>query len=249
MEYDKMIAEHIFAKVLILGDSGVGKSNMLTVYTEHNFIHDSISTIGVDFVKKDVELENGNKITLQIWDTAGQEKYKSISAALYRGAKGVLFVYDITNYESFKNISKWIEDVDKYISGVPKILAGNKCDMANIRTVITEEAIMTAKKYDMLFIETSAKNNLRIDEAFNILGIYVHNHLKNCLLVADNTNLNNCKIIHVDKYGKSLCDNICVNTYGSELDIKMFDNDNDINNNDKNKNKNKNIHINKKCKC
>lgn len=163
-EYDYLF------KLLLIGDSGVGKSCILGQYVDQIYIDNYISTIGVDFKIKTIEFDK-KIFKLQIWDTGGQERFRSISRTYYRGAHGVLIVYDITDNESFKNIQKWIEELKNYGSnGICKVIIGNKIDdpIQNRQVEYT-----TAKKYsddlDIIFIETSAKNNINIDKVFSIL--------------------------------------------------------------------------------
>ena len=137
-------------KVVLIGDSGVGKSNILSRYLKNEFSFDSKATVGVEFGSKKFEL-NGYKIKAQIWDTAGQERYKSITNAYYKGAKGALLVYDITRKETFDSVDRWIPDLRA--SGdeqVTILLIGNKCDLDDKREVSEEEGRNKAKLYSML---------------------------------------------------------------------------------------------------
>lgn len=133
-------------KMIIIGDSGVGKTNILSRYTKDQFSNDFRSTVGVEFGAKKVEMF-GIKVKNQIWDTAGQERYKSITNAYYKGAKGALVVYDITQKESFLNVKKWINELrmngDK---DVIIVLVGNKCDLEDNRMVSIEEGSELAKE-------------------------------------------------------------------------------------------------------
>ncbi len=134
-------------KIVLIGDSGVGKSNILSRYLTDTFTYDSKATVGVEFGSKSMEIE-GNKIKMQIWDTAGQERYKSITNAYYKGAKGALLVFDLTKKTSFENVDKWIVDLktngDEQIS---IILIGNKSDLEEHRQVTQEEATTKAELY------------------------------------------------------------------------------------------------------
>lgn len=136
----------ILYKMIIIGDSGVGKTNILSRYTKNQFSFDFKSTVGVEFGAKKVEMY-GIKIKNQIWDTAGQERYKSITNSYYKGAKGALVVYDITKRDTFQNVSKWINELrmngDK---DVIIVLVGNKCDSEDERVVTLEEASDFAKE-------------------------------------------------------------------------------------------------------
>ncbi|XP_046397098.1 ras-related protein Rab-10-like [Ischnura elegans] len=156
-------------KLLLIGDSGVGKTCILFRFCEEAFSSTFISTIGVDFKIKTVELR-GKKIKLQIWSTAGQERFHTITPAYYRGAMGIMLVYDITNEKSFEDIGNWIRNVDEHVNaGVQKMILGNKMDMADERVVSTERALAFARQYGIPFMETSAKENLNISEAFKEL--------------------------------------------------------------------------------
>ena len=127
-------------KVVLIGDSGVGKSNILSRYLKDEFSIETKTTVGVEFGAKRIEI-NGTKIKAQIWDTAGQERYKSITNAYYKGSKGALVVYDITRKESFNNIDKWISELKKNADiDVSIVMIGNKCDLENDRQVTKEEA-------------------------------------------------------------------------------------------------------------
>ncbi len=124
-EYDYLF------KLLLIGDSGVGKSCILLRFADDTYTESFISTIGVDFKIRTIEVE-GKVIKLQIWDTAGQERFRTITSSYYRGAHGIIMVYDITETESFKNVSNWNNEIAKYASeGVRKLLVGNKCDLEN----------------------------------------------------------------------------------------------------------------------
>ncbi len=159
----------ILYKMIIIGDSGVGKTNILSRYTKNQFSFEFKSTIGVEFGAKKVEM-NGIKIKNQIWDTAGQERYKSITNNYYKGAKGALVVYDITKKDSFINVRKWINDLkmngDK---DVIIVLVGNKCDQDQDRAVTLEEASELAKEYSIAFVETSAYLAINVEKAFNLV--------------------------------------------------------------------------------
>ena len=170
-EYDLMF------KILLLGDSGVGKSNLLLRYTKDQFMVDMRSTIGVEFAMKLLKLD-GLDLKVQIWDTAGMERYKSITSAYYRGAKGVIICYDITRKNSFDNVDKWLDDFkSKADEDAVILLIGNKNDLNHIREVDKEEAALKAQKYNIGFMETSAKENDNVQKAFitifqEIINVY-----------------------------------------------------------------------------
>uniref|UniRef100_UPI00358E1C22 ras-related protein Rab-10-like n=1 Tax=Myxine glutinosa TaxID=7769 RepID=UPI00358E1C22 len=159
-------------KLLLIGDSGVGKTCMLLRFSDDAFKFNTTfsSTRGIDFKIKTVEL-GGKKIKLQIWDTAGQERFHTITTCYYRGAMGILLVYDITNSKSFENISKWLRNIDEHASeDVERMLLGNKCDMEEKRMVPREKGEQIAREHGIPFYETSAKANVSIDKAFLILA-------------------------------------------------------------------------------
>lgn len=166
-------------KIVLVGNCGVGKSNILSRYIKDKFDHNSDSTIGVAFATKNLNID-GKKIKLDLWDTAGQERFRAISRAYYRGASGVILVYDVTKYESFDQCINWLNLLEEYTEkNIPIILVGNKKDLASI--VPSQEAQNFAKKYNMLFCEASALNRENIDFIFNSLikQIYCENLKEN----------------------------------------------------------------------
>mmetsp|Transcript_20194 Transcript_20194/g.33133 ORF Transcript_20194/g.33133 Transcript_20194/m.33133 type:complete len:205 (+) Transcript_20194:72-686(+) len=157
--------DHLF-KLLLIGDSGVGKSCLLLRFSDDQFTTNFITTIGIDFKIRTIELD-GKRIKLQIWDTAGQERFRTITTAYYRGAQGILLVYDVTDEMSFGNIRNWIRNIDQHAAdSVNKILIGNKCDMVEKRVVDTARGQALADEYRMRFFETSAKANTNVEAAF-----------------------------------------------------------------------------------
>uniref|UniRef100_A0A0K0EPN1 Ras-related protein Rab-10 n=2 Tax=Strongyloides stercoralis TaxID=6248 RepID=A0A0K0EPN1_STRER len=153
-------------KLLLIGDSGVGKTCILYRFSDDAFNTHFISTIGIDFKIKTIEL-GGKKVKLQIWDTAGQERFHTITTSYYRGAMGIMLVYDITNARSFDNIQKWLRNIQEHASeDVVVMLLGTKCDMADRRVISRERGQQLAIEHNIRFMETSAKANINIDEAF-----------------------------------------------------------------------------------
>jgi len=153
-------------KLLLIGDSGVGKTCVLFRFSEDAFNSTFISTIGIDFKIRTIDLD-GKKIKLQIWDTAGQERFRTITTAYYRGAMGIMLVYDITNEKSFDNIKNWIRNIEEHASSdVEKMVLGNKCDMNDRRQVTKEKGEALAVEFGIKFMETSAKASINVDEAF-----------------------------------------------------------------------------------
>ncbi|XP_050527756.1 ras-related protein Rab-1A [Daktulosphaira vitifoliae] len=164
-------------KLLLIGDSGVGKSCLLLRFADDTYTDSYISTIGVDFKIRTIKLDN-KTVKLQIWDTAGQERFRTITSSYYRGAHGIIVVYDCTDMETFTNLKQWLEEISRYAcENVNKLLVGNKCDMTDKRAV--DEA--TAKEYaDHLkipFLETSAKNATNVELAFLTMASEIKNRI------------------------------------------------------------------------
>merc|ERR1712226_1789855 len=147
--------DYLFILVLI-GDSNVGKSCLLLRFADDIYNESYISTIGVDFKIRTIDLE-GKTIKLQIWDTAGQERFRTISSTYYRGAHGIICVYDITKIETFHNINRWLSEIERYAkTNVSRLLVGNKKDLEKLRSVPTAEGEAFAKQHNLPFLETSA---------------------------------------------------------------------------------------------
>ena len=164
-------------KILLIGDSGTGKSAMLNRYVDNNFDYDISSTIGVDFKIKYL-LHNNNTIKLQVWDTAGQERFKTITSNYYRGVQGIVILFDLSNYESFKNIEGWLKEIEKYCNSEhSKIIIGNKSDKARYYN-ITDEINDFIKKNGYQYIEVSAKEDSNIEEGFLLLIDTIFKELK-----------------------------------------------------------------------
>lgn len=154
-------------KVVVVGDSGVGKTCLLIRYIRNLFDEETQPTLGVEFMTKIVSTER-HKIQLQLWDTAGQELFRSVTRGYYRGSAGALLVFDITKRDSFENIGRWLQDIkDVARSDVVTLLIGNKSDMGEERQVPTEEAQEFAKKNGMQYFETSAKTGSNIVESID----------------------------------------------------------------------------------
>eukprot|EP01117_Protostelium_nocturnum_P002635 TRINITY_DN1341_c0_g1_i2.p2 TRINITY_DN1341_c0_g1~~TRINITY_DN1341_c0_g1_i2.p2 ORF type:complete len:204 (-),score=59.00 TRINITY_DN1341_c0_g1_i2:152-763(-) len=160
-EYD-----YIF-KFVVVGDSGVGKSGLLQRFADDYFTELAISTIGVDFKIRTMEVD-GKVVKLQLWDTAGQERFRSISSSYYRCSHGIFIVYDITNKHTFDNVEEcWLKEVGKYSqTSCTKFLVGNKSDLENKRQVDSRLAETYAAHNNMEFMETSAKSSKNVEEAF-----------------------------------------------------------------------------------
>eukprot|EP01029_Cantina_marsupialis_P016772 TRINITY_DN3754_c0_g1_i1.p1 TRINITY_DN3754_c0_g1~~TRINITY_DN3754_c0_g1_i1.p1 ORF type:complete len:199 (-),score=37.60 TRINITY_DN3754_c0_g1_i1:30-626(-) len=162
-------------KLLMIGDSGVGKTCLLLRYASDTFVPTFITTIGIDFKIKNINLD-GKKVKLQIWDTAGQERFKTITTSYFKGAQGIMLVYDVTDRQSFENVRRWKEQIQQHADkNVNCILVGNKVDNKERRVVSTEEGARLAKNIDstgakvsdlseMGFFESSAKENINVQE-------------------------------------------------------------------------------------
>jgi len=165
LKYLYKSSDYLF-KYLVIGNSGIGKSCLLIRFTDDTFSDSYVTTIGVDFKIKTLDID-GKSCKLQIWDTAGQERFRNIISSYYRGAQGIMLVYDITDLESFQNLNSWLIEIEKNAAkNVYKILIGNKCDMENERKVTYEQGKDFAEQYGMKFFETSAKNSTNVNEAF-----------------------------------------------------------------------------------
>jgi len=160
-----MLFKELF-KYIIVGDTAVGKSCLLLQFTDKRFQSVHELTIGVEFGSRTINV-NDSSVKLQIWDTAGQEKFRSITRSYYRGAAGALLVYDITRRETFDHLASWLEDCKKYSNqNITVMLIGNKADLADKRQVSYEEGEAFAKANGLTFLETSAKTAQNVEEAF-----------------------------------------------------------------------------------
>lgn len=155
---------HLF-KLLIIGDSNVGKSSLLLRFADNSFSGSYITTIGVDFKIRTVEID-GERVKLQIWDTAGQERFRTITSTYYRNTHGVIIVYDVTNPESFVNVKRWLNEISQNCDSVCKILVGNKNDDPSKKQVDTQDAMRFGESVGVRVFETSAKENINVEEMF-----------------------------------------------------------------------------------
>lgn len=153
-------------KLVLIGDSGVGKSCLLLRFADDNFTDSYISTIGVDFRFRTITIDD-KTVKLQIWDTAGQERFRTITSAYYRGADGIIMVYDVTSAESFDHVEEWLSEVDRYANeSTVKLLVGNKADLVEEKQVPEDTAQGFSEKLGIPFLETSAKTATNVDAAF-----------------------------------------------------------------------------------
>ena len=155
-------------KVLLLGDSTVGKTCILLKYTDKIFQETHMMTIGLDYRLKTMTLQSGKEVKLQIWDTAGQDRFRSITKNYYKGSHGIILIYDVTSLETFENVKSWVSQIHEEISDKVVIyLVGNKIDMDDERKVKTEEGQKLAEELGVPFVETSAKSGENIDNIFS----------------------------------------------------------------------------------
>ncbi|KAI9999822.1 hypothetical protein NQD34_011665 [Periophthalmus magnuspinnatus] len=159
-EYDYLF------KVVLIGDSGVGKSNLLSRFTRNEFNLESKSTIGVEFATRSIQVE-GKTVKAQIWDTSGQERYRAITSAYYRGAVGALLVYDIAKHLTYENAERWLKELQDHAdSNIVIMLVGNKSDLRHLRAVPTDQAKAFSEKNGLSFLETSALDSSNVELAF-----------------------------------------------------------------------------------
>ena len=190
-------------KIVLVGDVSVGKTNLLTQYVDKKFSENNISTVGIEFKNKIIELENGRKIRLQIWDTSGQEKFMSLTKNYFRGCNLALFVFDVTNKASFDDIQMWLDSF-KDVNGEKskRVLIGNKIDLEN-RVVDKEEAENFAKENDLQYFEISVKENK--DNQINDMFVKIFESMTFSDAFSEKENssekLNKRKIVHNNKKG------------------------------------------------
>ena len=185
-------------KVVIVGDSGVGKSNLIKRFTTNEFNENSKATVGVEFLSRSYKI-NDKIFKIEMWDTAGQERYKSITAAYYKGAKGALIVYDTTSAKSFENIDKWLSEIKEQTNrDIKLIIIGNKIDLREQKVISTEQALTKAKELGIPLMETSAKEATNVKEAFNDLLKEMYCELSQTLLNIEHQNMENKNGIQLD---------------------------------------------------
>ncbi|KAK6158928.1 hypothetical protein DH2020_006242 [Rehmannia glutinosa] len=170
-EADKI--SYVF-KVVVIGDSAVGKTQLLSRFAKNDFCLDSKSTIGVEFQTRTVNI-NSKVIKAQIWDTAGQERYRAVTSAYYRGALGAMLVYDVTKRQSFDHVARWVEELRAHAdTSIVIMLVGNKADLVDLRSVPTEDAVEFAENQGLYFFETSALTGENVEQAFFKLLEEIH---------------------------------------------------------------------------
>ena len=210
-------SETFLFKYIIIGDSFVGKSKILLRYTNNTYNENFVITIGAEFGAKTINID-GQEIRIQIWDTAGMENFKSITRSYYKNSICALIVYDISNKDSFKNVLNWIEDCKVFSpKNILLVLIGNKCDLEEKRQVSIEEGKKVAEENDMIFFETSAKDNININEVFVKSAQKILENIKNNVYEEEedlitykqnyNTKLNNNESIFKNWYENYCCSN------------------------------------------
>ena len=204
------VTENYKIKIIVVGDSGVGKTNLINRFATDKFDTNSKATIGVEFVYKTLKI-NKDIIKVEVWDTAGQERYKAITSSYYKGAKGAIIVYDITNEDSFNNVESWMNDVvKKGQKDMQFLLLGNKKDLVNDRLVSEEKGIKKARELNMHLFEASALEKTNVNEAFNYLmrEIYLdmrRQKMNNTNNINDNINAGGILLNTNNKNKKKCC--------------------------------------------
>ncbi|KAJ0261427.1 Ras-related protein RABA2d [Hirschfeldia incana] len=191
------VVEHDYGylfKILLIGDSGVGKTNILSRFTRNEFFLESKSTIGVEFATRTLQVE-GNNVEAQIWDTAGQERYRAITSAYYRGAVGALLVYDITKRQTFANALTWLHELrDHTDSNIVIMMTGNKSDLNHLRSVAEVDGQNLAEAEGLFFLETSALEATNVEKAFQTLLTEIYHIISKKALAAQEAEVDNSSI-------------------------------------------------------
>ena len=179
-------------KILLLGDSSVGKTCFLKRYTDNTFQDAYLSTIGFDFKFKNITLDNGKTVKVQLWDTAGQERFRTIAKSYYKGAHGIVLIYDVTNRKSYDNIRKWLVQIkNEAASKISIVLVANKIDCEDeLREVKKEEGEVLAKNNNLKIFEASAKDNINVEESFKYIIEEINENISN-LSMQTSTKVNN----------------------------------------------------------
>jgi small GTP-binding protein len=180
-------------KILLLGDSEVGKSCFLMRYADNVFVDNYITTIGLDYKLKYIQLDSGQVIKVQLWDTAGQERFRTIAKSYYKGAHGIILIYDVTNRKTYDNIKKWLNQIrDEASNRISIILVANKIDCEDTRQVTKEEGETLAKASNLPIFEASAKDSINVNESFQFLIEKINENVSN-IITQNVTKLNNNK--------------------------------------------------------
>ena len=188
---DGNVKDDFKLKIVVVGDSGVGKTNLIRRFIQNDFQSNSKATVGVEFFSKSFKI-NDNVFKIEIWDTAGQERYKSITAAYYKGAKGGLVVYDVTSKTSFDNVDNWVSEIkEKASTDMKTMMIGNKIDLKDERTVSTEEALDKAKLLELPLMEASALDSTNVKQAFYDLLKEMYKEVKKTIDVVEQTEKQN----------------------------------------------------------
>jgi small GTP-binding protein len=157
-------------RITMLGDSAVGKTSLISKFLNQNFDENYLTTIGKDKLEKKVVMKDGNEIKLIIWDTAGQERFHSIATSTIKGSHGIILTFDLTKRSSFNSLESWLNDIKENSNEVPVVIFGNKCDLFENYEVENEEAKKFAKEHNLQYFETSAKQNVNVQEGFNSIA-------------------------------------------------------------------------------
>ncbi|KAL6209022.1 hypothetical protein ACLB2K_019965 [Fragaria x ananassa] len=200
--------EYLF-KVVLIGDSAVGKSNLLSRFARNEFDQNSKATIGVEFQTQAVEID-GKEVKAQIWDTAGQERFRAVTSAYYRGAVGALVVYDISRKTTFESVERWLNELTMHCdTAVAKMLVGNKCDLEDIRAVTIEDGKSLAEEKGLFFMETSALDATNVQEAFEVVIREIYNNVSRKVLNSDSykaeLSVNRVSLVNKADSTKSRC--------------------------------------------
>ncbi|ORX78242.1 Rab11-1c [Anaeromyces robustus] len=196
-EYDYLF------KVVLIGDSGVGKSNLLSRFTRNEFNLESKSTIGVEFATRSIQVDS-KTIKAQIWDTAGQERFRAITSAYYRGAVGALLVYDLAKHVTYENVNVWLKELrDHADNNIVVMLVGNKSDLRHLRAVSTEDAKKFAAENNLSFIETSALDSSNVELAFTKILTEIYRIVSNkALESSENANAPSSQVVSITPTSK-----------------------------------------------
>lgn len=207
-DYRVEIYDRLF-KIVLIGDMSVGKTNILSRFSHNLFYPEMRGTIGIDFTTKTVKIQDQDetkRLKLQILDTSGCERFRAMCNVYYRGAVGVILVYDITSRDSFKSLNFWLTEIQQYTTNPSLVIVGNKIDLAEKREVSTEEAQSLASSHNALYIETSACTGDNITDAFKLLirNIYVR-EARPQIIKGKPISLNSIKINSSAKEDKKCC--------------------------------------------